>query len=817
MADFCVASSYSSEINQLESLFQKQQSALTDMLDSRIERLERLVQAQTSLVSKSLQSLQTMAPHPGMMRPVGSVESGEPQPSEISVQAAGYNIRHQDSLPTNTHDEMMWGAYDRVPDIVVVTEEPAAATAGLPVQQTMPLPGSSYDAARLSHLSHNQSILVDLSTAVKSANVILREAWDQAPVAQASSKRGAVSPGGGAASRNRASGKSSRSGRKTSITHNSQEDAEDEAEEQTSLHPEASLCEHVWHVLIYDTMLRPSSPLQFTWEILAIGIVLYDMFELPMQVFEPPKTNFTLAMRWIAQLFWNVDLLVSFRTGYINGDKIVMEPRSVAVNYLQTWFSFDILIVGCDWLLYIIESTEGYVLFAKAGKTLKVFRAARTMKMLRLMKMRKAFHTLEDHIVHVVSGCQTPIWGIAKFLLAVVFICHFLCSGWYFIGVSGGSEGWVKRYAVEELGFWERYLVTFHWCLTQFGAGNSNYVAETSGEYLCNIGVLLVGLLVAALLVSSVTNTFSIIQQQNADQFHQMWMLRRFCMEHDFPRALSKRIAKHVERHIRSREESLEMGDVKMLSMLSKPLHADVVFHIYLRPLCSHPFLRLLCRDDPYTMRHVATTALQELIIAENDVVFTQGAVAKMAYNVLSGTMAYRLDIGSEADFVKDEMVRCPQWISEQVFWFEWVHCGDLDAKSASRCIALDAHGFCTEIRKHSDTFAVAQLYAQARLEEMAEMNAGAVSDVVRIDRNLGFMRLESSELVIPELARRMNQLEKGTPLERLWRWLRLSMLVRKFRPKSANNNGNLASASTLNLKQENTKELPAVHELQAV
>eukprot|EP00971_Amphidinium_carterae_P305887 6078874-Amphidinium_carterae.1 len=391
-------------------------------------------------------------------------------------------------------------------------------------------------------------------------------------------------------------------------------------------------------------------------------------------------------MRRAAQLCWNVDLLVSFRMGYMCNTGIVVEPVKVAMHYLKTWFLFDFVIVSLDWIMLFYEMEDQSPFFAKAGKVFKVFRTVRTVKMVRVLRLRGAFHAVEDHMVNIFSGCHTPVVGIFKFLLAIMLVCHFLCCVWYLVGAGAGSDGWVDRFDVNQRPFWDKYLMTFHWSLTQFGVGESQLQGETASEYVCSIVILMSGLVFTALLVSSVTNTFSILQQQTADQFHQMWLLRRFCDEHDFPRSLSKRIQQHVEQYSRSHYTRLDIGDIKLLGRLSTPLHAQVMFHVFLRPLRSHPFLRILCRDDSYTMRAVATHALQELSLARGDLVFVRGAKAECCYNVVAGQMLYE---HAAAEDVNTESISDSRWISEPMLWTYWLRCGDLYSTTTARLMTM--------------------------------------------------------------------------------------------------------------------------------
>ena len=42
--------------------------------------------------------------------------------------------------------------------------------------------------------------------------------------------------------------------------------------------------------------------------------------------------------------FWfAIDIILNFRTGYVNHGTVVMDPKKIASNYLSSWFLVDLL------------------------------------------------------------------------------------------------------------------------------------------------------------------------------------------------------------------------------------------------------------------------------------------------------------------------------------------------------------------------------------------------------------------------------------------------------------------------------------------
>lgn len=52
-------------------------------------------------------------------------------------------------------------------------------------------------------------------------------------------------------------------------------------------------------------------------EVLGLVLIVYDLFWLPMQVFDPPVTTFTEVMGWASSVYWLVDIPMSFLVGHI--------------------------------------------------------------------------------------------------------------------------------------------------------------------------------------------------------------------------------------------------------------------------------------------------------------------------------------------------------------------------------------------------------------------------------------------------------------------------------------------------------------------
>jgi hypothetical protein len=79
-----------------------------------------------------------------------------------------------------------------------------------------------------------------------------------------------------------------------------------------------------------------------------MSLAIWNVFTVPINVaFEPEQMGsiYVLVINAIIDVMFLVDILVNFRTTFLNplsGDEIY-DPREIAINYLKTRFSIDLL------------------------------------------------------------------------------------------------------------------------------------------------------------------------------------------------------------------------------------------------------------------------------------------------------------------------------------------------------------------------------------------------------------------------------------------------------------------------------------------
>lgn len=138
------------------------------------------------------------------------------------------------------------------------------------------------------------------------------------------------------------------------------------------------------------------------------------------------------------QVFWNVDIIATFLTGYYEDGNLVLRPAKtlesndfsplswqrcggfvwllpafsrIAWNYLKTWFGFDLTVVsqglrthvyldtsGVDWIILFMAADSDAQGVHRLSKTVRLLRFLRMVRILRLAKISRMSEAVQEQI-----------------------------------------------------------------------------------------------------------------------------------------------------------------------------------------------------------------------------------------------------------------------------------------------------------------------------------------------------------------------------------------------------------------------------------
>ena len=161
-------------------------------------------------------------------------------------------------------------------------------------------------------------------------------------------------------------------------------------------------------------ILHPAGSFRTAWNMITALCVLYDLIVIPLYAFNLPNSVPLTVFGWIIMLFWNMDLVISFLTGYYDEGALVQSSARVAIHYARTWLLFDLSLISLDWVLAGMDMTDSGEEQAAWSRTLRMLRFLRLIRMLRWIKLRQANEALQDLLHSQARSAQTPTCGCAN-------------------------------------------------------------------------------------------------------------------------------------------------------------------------------------------------------------------------------------------------------------------------------------------------------------------------------------------------------------------------------------------------------------------
>eukprot|EP00930_Biecheleria_cincta_P104822 TRINITY_DN9724_c0_g1_i1.p1 TRINITY_DN9724_c0_g1~~TRINITY_DN9724_c0_g1_i1.p1 ORF type:complete len:694 (-),score=96.95 TRINITY_DN9724_c0_g1_i1:180-2261(-) len=434
----------------------------------------------------------------------------------------------------------------------------------------------------------------------------------------------------------------------------------------------------------------PGSRYRLLWDLLGGLLIGYDVFMIPLRVFDPPDNDFTIFMDNLTLVFWTLNVFATLTAGYISGGVIVISPLRIFLNYLKSWFIVDVVVLVPDYIFAFV-ATDSSGGGGESVKMLRGLRLARTVRLLRLLKLKWIMDAINDYLD---SEYSSIILSIVKMLVILFVISHFIGCMWFALAkMQEGERTWVNfkdEFTYESWTY--QYLTALHWALTQFTPAGMHVQPQNMLERTFAILVVLFALVGFAYIIGSITGSIAQLRSMSEQVTKDFWLLRRYLKKNNVPVTLSLRIQKFIEHFHAHSQKQMTSDQVKLLKTLSRQLSEELQCAINLPHMNIHPLFKVLGERSVITMNRVATDCVTRGHMAKGDTMFELDQRCSYMYFIANGRLKYTRTIDEEdvAEFVDRE-----DWVSEPVLWTAaWFHVGTAVAHSECEVLYISPKPF---------------------------------------------------------------------------------------------------------------------------
>ncbi|KAG1711513.1 hypothetical protein DVH05_008765 [Phytophthora capsici] len=256
----------------------------------------------------------------------------------------------------------------------------------------------------------------------------------------------------------------------------------------------------------YRWVLHPQSPLKAMWDLLSAVIVVYYSWIIPFMLcfdWYVPSKSTTILMKVLDA--WGVlDIVLRFRTGYIEYGAVVMNPRKIRRAYIRSvWFPIDV--ASSFPFEYFIKDTSPV-------STRKTFKMIKYIKLPRLLRLGRFVRYLKRYKRY--SSVTIALNGM-------IFSAHVAGCMWVAILKPCADDIEATRPHCQDGGEMDVYWVAFHHGIVsllgvsathveasdRFLSGGYNHIASddlNSVIYLWSGAVSLYGAILTAILFGTI-------------------------------------------------------------------------------------------------------------------------------------------------------------------------------------------------------------------------------------------------------------------------------------------------------------------------
>jgi CRP-like cAMP-binding protein len=172
-------------------------------------------------------------------------------------------------------------------------------------------------------------------------------------------------------------------------------------------------------------ILHPEALVKIIWDVGMLILVVFFAFAVPYRIgfdveLSPSEEAFDVA----ADILFIGDIILSFRTAYIQDGILVSDGNKIAKDYLASWFPLDFLAsFPIGWFVPGDDSGAGIN---------KLFRMLRLFKLFRILRLLKLFPRVMIMIESAVKLNPAMLRFLRSFV-ALFMLWHFIGATYYFI------------------------------------------------------------------------------------------------------------------------------------------------------------------------------------------------------------------------------------------------------------------------------------------------------------------------------------------------------------------------------------------------
>jgi hypothetical protein len=385
-------------------------------------------------------------------------------------------------------------------------------------------------------------------------------------------------------------------------------------------------------------MLKPHSSIRVAFDLALMCSCFYIAIVLPFDaawegLISPGALNvFQWIDRFIGYLFL-IDIILNFRTAYYNSDgELVVDPKSIAKQYLGGWFCLDIASS-----VPFEDLTQNKTVNLQAFKLLKLGRLLKLLKLVKIWARSFSFDQFSDTLDDIAHSSFMRILK-RKYL---VFVQALLVTHWLACGMKLVDEGFLSGYKDVCDNLWREYLAALYWALTTLTTvGYGDISPSSDAERAYTILAMVIGGGFYGYVVGSISSLVSNSDLNASAYYDRLDLIHAWLEHHNMPAELRRTLRRFFQASLHERS-AIKESDI--WQDLTPELQNAVGEHIIHTHVKNNPLFDGMSMSSVVHLQSV----LRKLTIPAGCVINTKGETGTAMYIIVSGVLEMTKEDGT--------------------------------------------------------------------------------------------------------------------------------------------------------------------------
>ncbi|CAL1134937.1 unnamed protein product [Cladocopium goreaui] len=348
------------------------------------------------------------------------------------------------------------------------------------------------------------------------------------------------------------------------------------------------------------------------WDLLACILLALQLLYLPFQsAFITPEDledavvhTFSSCLITI-DIFWAVDLVVNFTTGYRDSVQVLhTDTMSKVSHYLKSWFLVDLLATFPSLLMHILLLIYG----SNIARQLFWLTLSPLIRSPRLYAQLSMLRRMEAHLK---SSWLSSVAALLELFMLPVMFSHLSACALWALGRSNleadpSVSSWIKMGidltndpgALQAVPIGERYMTALYFAVTVMstvGLGDINMDLVNERGLLCLI--MATTSLVVGVAVNGVAAIVAKLNERTAVTNEQLAKVSRFLKAYNVPGDLQRRVHSYLLQFFENQEREDTKSSLMVWLKKSETLRVNMNLALTGTCLARHHLIRLVPRD----------------------------------------------------------------------------------------------------------------------------------------------------------------------------------------------------------------------------